>query len=307
MNITTRHTQQFKGLIQLTRWREHVTFVLPLTVMGALLAVDRAQSGLDWRLIAVIVANMLAVTYAFMLNDIEDAPDDALDPDRAKRNPVASGLLHRRVGYNACLATAIVTLTLYAMGGFWVLVIGGCTLLLSHLYSWKPVRLKAYPVTDIVSHSLMLSGLLLLAGYFTYHSAPGDVWLVAAGATFFSVYGQLYNQVRDYDMDKAAGLRNTAITLGKANTMRAIYAIIGLALSCFVLAVIRGVYPVWLAAPLLVSLAIAFFYRADSDPRGGVVENGGGRMQVKGLVVINTVIFVWLAVTLAVQMQIGLF
>src|SRR6185295_16270897 len=215
---------QIKGLIRLTRWKEYVPFVIPLTILGALLAARPNNILLDWRLIVVTGANILAVAYAFMINDIEDAPDDARDPDRAARNPITMGEIGLRFGYAACRAVAAVTLLLYALGGFWALVIGIATLLLSHLYSWRPVRLKAWPITDIVSHSLMLSGLLLLAGYFTYHSEPGIVWFVAAAVTLISVYGQLYNQLRDYDMDKAAGLYNTAIILGENNTRIAMYA-----------------------------------------------------------------------------------
>jgi 4-hydroxybenzoate polyprenyltransferase len=297
--------QQFKGIVQLTRWKETVPFVVPLSVAGALLAVNAAHSQVDWRLIAVMIANVLAVTYAFMINDIEDAPDDALDPERAQRNPITTGLLNRRLGYNACLVTAVVTLALYATGGWYVFIIGVITLLLSHLYSWKPVRLKAYPVTDVVSHSLMLSGLLMLAGYFIYHSAPGDVWLVAAGATMFSVYGQLYNQVRDYDMDVAAGLKNTTILLGKTNTMRAIYTTVIIAISCIVVAILRGVFPFWLLLALLVAFGVGSLVNPSSDPRGKVVEGGGSKMQSRGLVMFNSFVAIWFAVTLVQQLLIA--
>src|SRR5436190_10529816 len=204
---------QIKGLIRLTRWKEYVPFVIPLTILGALLAARPHNILLDWRLVVVTAANILAVAYAFMINDIEDAPDDARDPDRAARNPITMGEIGLRIGYNACRVVAAATLICYAFGGLSVFFIGVGTLLLSHLYSWRPVRLKAWPVTDVVSHSLMLSGLLLLAGYFTYHSEPGIVWFVAAAVTLISVYGQLYNQLRDYVMDKAAGIYTTAIIL----------------------------------------------------------------------------------------------
>ncbi|MBC8171555.1 MAG: UbiA prenyltransferase family protein, partial [Anaerolineae bacterium] len=214
----TNLSDQIKGLIQLTRWREHVTFVIPLTILGALLALQNSGGALDWRLIAVTLANILAVAYAFMINDIEDAPDDARDPARAIRNPIASGRIPMRMGYIACGLIALASFLLYLPGGTTVTLIGVATLVLSHLYSWRPVRLKAYPVTDVVSHSLMLSGLLMVAGYYTYHHDPGVVWLVVAAVTLFSVYGQLYNQLRDYAMDKAAGLHNTAIILGEPVT-----------------------------------------------------------------------------------------
>ncbi len=298
---TGSYSDSFFGLVQLTRWKEYIPFVVPLTIVGALLAARPNGTDLDWRLIAVTFANILAVAYAFMINDIEDAPDDARDPDRAARNPVTSGRVSIRMGYAACRLVALVTLVLYALGGWWVLVIGLGTLLLSHMYSWRPVRLKAWPVTDIVSHSLMLSGLLLLAGYFIYHDSPGIVWFVAAAVTLVSVYGQLYNQLRDYDMDVAAGLNNTAIVLGQANTRRVMYLSIGLALSCLLAAIIQGIFPIWLGLVVLIGLPVSMLFRSQTDMRGGKVIDSSGSMQIQGLVIFNLIISFWLVETLFVQ------
>lgn len=301
MTTRTPLREQIRGLVQLTRWKEYVPFVIPLTVVGALLAARPNGGLLDWRLVAVTAANILAVAYAFMINDIEDAPDDARDPARAARNPISSGKIGVRIGYAACRLVAAVTLALYALGGWWVLLIGITTVLLSHLYSWRPVRLKAYPVTDILSHSLMLSGLLLLAGYFTYDVAPGWVWAVAAAATLFSVYGQLYNQLRDLDMDKAAGLFNTAIVLGEHNTKRAMYLTIGMAAVCLLVAIVQGLFPVWLGAVLLLSIPVSMVFRPKTDMRGGQAVDMSGAIQIQSLIVLNLTITAWLAVTLAQQ------
>lgn len=299
---TKSFREQMNGLIRLTRWKEYVPFVIPLTVLGALLSAPPHNVSLDLRLIAVTMANILAVAYAFMINDIEDAPDDALDPDRAARNPVTSGEITIRTGYAACRVVAAVTLILYALGGWHVLAIGIATLLLSHMYSWRPVRLKAWPVTDILSHSLMLSGLLLLAGYFIYHNDPGLVWFVAAGATLVSVYGQLYNQLRDYDMDKAAGLFNTAIILGQRNTKVMMYLTISLAAICILISIVERVFPVELGLALLISIAISLFFRIDVDMRGSKAVDVSGTIQIRGLIVINLTIASWLIFVLAQQM-----
>ncbi len=292
---------QLRGLIRLTRWKEYVPFVVPLTVLGALLAARPNEAALDWRLVAITLANILAVAYAFMINDIEDAPDDARDPARAARNPVSMGEIGVQFGYNACRVVAVATLIMYALGGLHVFLIGVATLLLSHLYSWRRVRLKAWPVTDIVSHSLMLSGLLLLAGYFIYDSSPGLVWFVAAGTTLFSVYGQLYNQLRDYDTDKAAGLYNTAIMLGEANTRRAMYLAVGLAVACLLAAVFQGLFPLWLGLVLLVSAAISALYHPQTDMRGTAAIDASGTLQVQGLIAVNLTIVIWLAQVLVTQ------
>lgn len=292
---------QLNGLIRLTRWREFVPFVIPLTVMGALLAVERSHFPIDARLIAVTIANILAVAYAFMINDIEDAPDDARDPDRAARNPVTCGEISIRTGYAACRIVALLTLVLYALGGIEVFGIGVVTLLLSHLYSWRPVRLKAWPVTDIVSHSLMLSGLLLLAGYFIYHTEPGVVWLVTAGFTLVSVYGQLYNQLRDYDMDKAAGLYNTAIVLGEANTRRAIYLTIVLAVACLLAGIVHNAFPLWLGLVVLFGVVVSMFFKSKTDMRGTATVDASGTIQIQGLIVFNMTAGIWLVAALFQQ------
>lgn len=294
MNTHTPLQAQLHGLIRLTRWKEYVPFVIPLTVLGALLAARPQNSLLDWRLIVVTLANILAVAYAFMINDIEDAPDDARDPARAARNPISTGEIGVRIGYAACRVVAAITLILYALGGPWAFVIGVATLLLSHLYSWRPVRLKAWPVTDILSHSLMLSGLLLLAGYFTYHTEPGLVWFVAAGVTLVSVYGQLYNQLRDFEMDKAAGLFNTAIVLGEPRTRIVMYLTIALAGVCLLAAVIQGVFPLWLGVVLLISIPISIFVSPKTDMRGSEAVEVSGGLQIQGLVIANLTIAAWL-------------
>ncbi len=293
---------QIRGLIRLTRWKEYIPFVLPLTVLGSLLAAHPNNVSLDWRLIAVTIANILAVAYAFMINDIEDAPDDARDPDRAARNPISTGEIGSRFGYAACRLVALVTLIAYAVCGLHVFLIGGATLLLSHLYSWRPVRLKAYPVTDILSHSLMLSGLLLLAGYFVYDASPGIVWLIAIGASLISAYGQLYNQLRDYDMDKAAGLKNTAIMVGASNTRLLMYSAIALGVVCFLLAIFQGAFPTWLALPLALAIGAAAIYRPRTDMRGGEAVEISGSIQIQFIMAINIVILIWLAEQVASQL-----
>jgi 4-hydroxybenzoate polyprenyltransferase len=294
---------QIRGLIRLSRWKEYVPFVIPLTILGALLAARPNNILLDWRLIVVTAANIFAVAYAFMINDIEDAPDDARDPERAARNPITMGEIGIRFGYAACRAVAAITLLLYALGGFWALIIGIATLLLSHLYSWRPVRLKAWPITDIVSHSLMLSGLLLLAGYFTYHNQPGIVWFVAAAVTLISVYGQLYNQLRDYDMDKAAGLYNTAIILGESNTRIAMYAAVALAAVCFLAAIVQGVFPLWLGLVVLIAIPISSVFSPKTDMRGGKAVDVSGGLQIQSLMIANLTVVVWLVWVIVTQLQ----
>ena len=152
------------------------------------------------------------------INDVADAPDDALNPKKKLNNVISSGILSPREGNIASATTFALSLALFSLGGSWTLIWGGLMLVLCYMYSAYPFRLKARPITDVLSHILMLSGLLVMTGYFTYDSSPGMAWFVIAGATLFSAYGQFYNQVDDYEVDKEAGLKNTVVLLGKTGT-----------------------------------------------------------------------------------------
>lgn len=280
--------------ISLTRWREHVNFVIPLSLLGAILGSISAGRNLDFRFVAIVIANVLAVAYAFMINDIEDAPDDALDPKRARKNVIASGQLGHKSGYLACQLVAIASLVFYTTGGLIVLLLGAATLLLSHFYSARPTRLKAYPVTDIVSHVLMLSTLLLLAGFYTYSTRPGSVWWVVAAATFVSGYGQLYNQLRDFTIDKKAGLKNTSILIGKKRAQMLMYFALGVAIVCILGAIASGIFPLWLLIIILVILPVSKMWGKETDTRGSKVFESTGAYQNQATLIFNAIVIAWL-------------
>ncbi|GAB4441393.1 MAG: hypothetical protein Kow00120_09890 [Anaerolineae bacterium] len=272
-----------------------MTFVIPATLAGAALALTRAGGVLDLRVVAVVLANNLTVAYAFMVNDIEDAPDDARDPARAARNPITCGEVAPGVAWLSALAVAAVALLCYALSGPLAFAVGALGVALSHFYSWKPVRLKAWPVLDVISHALMLSALLVLAGYVTYHADPGPAWLVIAGAFFGSAYGQLYNQVRDYKMDKAAGLHNTAIVAGARAARVLMYTMLAGALICGALALLSGLVPLWLIVVGAVALPLTLLLlRPKGDMRGGAAADVSGKVQVQVNLFLTGMSILWL-------------
>ncbi len=268
--------------------------MVPATLAGALLALSRTDGRPDWRLIAVTLANNLVVAYAFMINDIEDAPDDARDPARAARNPVTCGEITPRQGWTASLAVAALTGLLYALCGERALWVGLLNLGTAHLYSWKPVRLKALPALDVISHALMLSALLVLAGYVTYDATPGPVWLAIGAAFLASAYGQLYNQLRDYDMDEAAGLHNTAVTVGARGTRWLMYGALGLAVVGGLVSLV-AFFPPWLIGVIVVSFPIVMLVlRPKTDMRGGEAVDVSGTIQIQTLAWMNLITLIWL-------------
>ena len=253
--------RQLGSILRLTRVQEYLCFVVITTLLGAAVG----HGSFSWPLILVVVANWFAVGFAFMINDVEDAPDDALDPAKVKRNPVSAGDLSARSGRAASFVGAIIAAALYALLGLWPFVIGATCLVISYLYSWRRVRLKTIPVADLVSHALMLAALQFLAGYFTFGHGPTWRWVFPL--TFLvaiSLYGQLFNELRDFEGDLKAGVRHTASLIGPriARILMMALLAIGVAAAIITLFVVRLI-PTWvliiaagLAAILLVRPAL---------------------------------------------------
>jgi 4-hydroxybenzoate polyprenyltransferase len=231
-----------KGLLQLTRYREYVLFVCLTTLMGAKLG----GGDFDLRLVIVLAANILVVGFAFMYNDVEDAPDDAMDEKKARRNPISAGMITPGVGRAACLVVAALLLGLYGLLGLMPFLLGGFCLALAFLYSWRVARLKSVPVADLISHSLSLAGLQFLCAYFVYDQGKPYSWLFFLFVVFFSVYGELNNELRDIVVDQKAGIRHTADLIGiKWTKVLMILSLIG-AGGVIVAFLAMQVIPVWL-------------------------------------------------------------
>lgn len=288
--------QQLDGLLRLTRWKEHFVFVIPLTVLGVLLAIRAHESlTLDWRIITVLLANLIGVTCGFMINDLEDAPDDALDPDRINKNPVSAGDVSPRLAYSVYWGLMLVSIGLYAITDIRLMFVSLPVFLASHLYSWRPVRLKSMPIIDVVSHSLLLGGYLTLAGYLAYNHHPETAWWIVAASAFGSVYGQFYNQLRDFETDKKAGLNTTSIVLGPERAKKVMYAAIGLAVICVILGIIGELFPYGLIFAILLGVAISAKVLQPSavDMRGTEAIDASGSVQVQFWLVVNFTVGIW--------------
>lgn len=280
-------------ILQLTRWRDHVPFVIPLTLIGALLAIYHSEAEPDSRLIIVVIGNVLAVSAAFIINDVVDAEDDALDPNKRLKNAISSGLTTQETGLRLFWGFTFAAMVLYMISGLWVTIWGAIGLSLAYLYSANPFRLKSRPVLDLLSHIFGAGGLPLMMGYFLYDNSPGVVWYVVASMSFMSLYGQFYNQMEDFDLDVAAGLRNTSIMIGKktATFMMRLSVVIGMI--CLIIAGVNGAFPRWIGTVVIVSIMAMLLFPWHRDMRGNVASVDA--VQVPALLTLNFTAFLWLA------------
>jgi len=183
-------------------------------------------------ILLAVLTSLFVHLYAFIVNDCEDAEDDAKDPKKAKRNPISAGFITYKTGIYILQLTSFPALIIaFLTSGLSGLVVIFSGILLGHLYSWKKVRFKSMPVIDILSHIFSLS-MFQVIYFLTLPGASitiGSICIILA-AGFFSAGGALYNQLRDFDVDTLSGLNNTASFLGKkhAKLLASLFYVFGL-------------------------------------------------------------------------------
>jgi 4-hydroxybenzoate polyprenyltransferase len=244
--------RRIDGTIRLSRYREFLWFVLITTLLG----VASSDGVFGVRMVTVLLANWLAVAFMFMINDVEDAPDDALCPHKAARNPIVSGMLSHRSGWWASVLVGLLAGFLYLLLGLGPAVWGWIGLILGYLYSWKKIRLKNFPVVDVLSHSMMLAGCQFLTALHTF--SPGGLywwWPFPFCMTVsISMYGELFNELRDFHKDREAGLTHTALLVGYRPTAVLMYILLGIGIVSAAITLIGiMIVPFWV---LMITLAL---------------------------------------------------
>lgn len=259
---------KFLGYLKLTRLNEYVSFVTVTTLLG----VAAAGGELSARWWIVLIANLLSVGFAFMINDVEDAPDDALSESKVNRNPVSSGELTPTEGRIASFIVAALSLTLYIVLGGRALLYGTISLVLGVLYSWHGVRLKQIAFLDLLSHCWLLAGLQTLTGFFTFtQQVNRDLFFPLAFILCVSLYGELFNELRDFKGDQAANLRHTAIALGEKRTHILMMVLLGIGiLSGLITFIFLDIIPTWVTVfmavlALILTLPVLFRLRQNQS------------------------------------------
>lgn len=248
--------------LNLSRWRDFLNFTLPVTLLGYAMGIRLSGTKVSLpNLLLITAANVTAIAFAFIINELEDAEDDGKKIDV-------------RLATWLSVFTFAVSLLLYSLLGKETFVIGLSVLILSFLYSWKKVRLKAYPVVDVVSHCLMLGGLLFLSSFYVQGKVLGPAVLLFSAITLTSAYGQFYNQVRDFEADKRARLRNTSILIGKKYASILMYSCIGGMIILVLYSFYTGLLPIWfIPSGAIILFLTLLLYKAnikERDRKSGV-------------------------------------
>jgi 4-hydroxybenzoate polyprenyltransferase len=210
--LETSLKKTIKGLAKLTRFSEYVYYVIVTSLLG----IAAAKGSFSWQLLLVLLANWMAVGFAFMVNDIEDAPDDAFSINKVNSNPISSGLIAPKTARIATLLIGLLAAVLFAVLGVWPFIFGMISLTLGFLFSVKYVQLKSVAFFDIIVHSLLLSGLPFLCGYFSFTTRLNRVWFWPfVFVIAIHIYLHLQRDVNDLRSESKTKRGRTVLHLGE--------------------------------------------------------------------------------------------
>jgi len=289
--MMTRRT--LVALLHLTRYQQNLLFTFVLTVLG----VVTAGAPINAVAALVFVANWCAIAFAFMVNSIADADDDRSTPEKYRANPVSMQTLSATAAGCAAGMVAAISLVLFASLGARATCAGVGCILLGVFYSWRRVRLKSIPFIDVLSHALMLGVLPYWAAMWACAPRARPAWWLSLLIAGTSAYGQLYNQVRDVDDDRRAGLRTSAMLLGVPHTWRLLVLLLCAIAAGVSYALAAGLAPPWWRMPASIAgaITIVYLWRQRQQPSRVLAD----RFHWIILVLVAASALMWWATTLA--------
>lgn len=158
----------------------------------------------------------LANVFIYGVNDLFDV---STDKDNPKKDEKEHRLVREKVRdlKSILYVTVIISLFLLIFQNNWLeRAVFSTFLFLSYFYSATPLRFKSKPVLDFSSNMLYI-----MPGMFAYvlvSSRFPPTLLVLAG--FFHISAMhLFSAIPDIDYDKKAGIKTTAVILGKKSSL----------------------------------------------------------------------------------------
>ena len=209
----------------------------------------------------------LGAWFAFALNDRFDAPYDAHEPEKARRNVFTRGV--NRPLDLILLVSGIALAVLYLSFGVRGAVLGITGLAAAWAYSGRPLRLKTRPGFELFTHAAFVETFPYLAAVLLASAPllPLDLlaWAILA---LTSLSAQLEQQARDYSVDSKFE-RNFTTVVGLETNHRLLSAASLLLLFSGITGALTGIIPpvLWPGMALTVPMIVHRLMRPPGTPR----------------------------------------
>jgi decaprenyl-phosphate phosphoribosyltransferase len=170
-------------------WFKNV-FMIPGVIVALYVQPDLFDFSVIGKLILALLATGFVASSNYVINEVLDAPFDALHPVK-KNRPIPCGLVNIKVAYGEWIFLAILGLSLATLLGIQFFSAALALWVMGCIYNIPPLRSKDKPYVDVLSESINNPLRLLLGWYATGILVFPPISLVLAywmvGAFFMAV------------------------------------------------------------------------------------------------------------------------
>ena len=239
-------------------------FVLPGVIVAVFIDGTLLQASLALDLLIALLATGFIASSNYIINEILDAPKDALHPVK-KHRPVPSGQVNIKVGYALWIVFLLIGLVFASYFGSNFFLVALSLWVMGCIYNIPPVRSKDKPYIDVLSEAVNNPIRLLLGWYATGITLLPPVSLVIAywmiGAYFMAAkrFGE-YRMIGDKQV--AGDYRNSFKFYNEERLIGSlIYYLAGFGLF-FGIFLIRYKMELILSIPLIAGFTAWYFHLA---------------------------------------------
>ena len=187
-----------------------------------------------WKFITYFLVILFFNFFIFLFNDLKDANYDFHDLKKRKRN-IFLDKKFKKFGFYITVLSSFFIFLIGAYGGYVLLFFGSLLFLLAYNYS-SGIRAKNKPFLDLLAHGLW-PVLIFITG-FIYLKIPlsfKELWFISFSFCL-SVIGELFQELRDYNVDLKTNEKTSVVTFGKRfsrNMIKVLFFIVNLSFFVF--------------------------------------------------------------------------
>jgi chlorophyll synthase len=218
--------------IRLVRPVAWVVFLLPFSVGFGIGATKDTNL---FHIIFSLIAFVSWMSFSFILNSLSDKDVDKFHDGRVKdmnlsNQPFVTGEISEKIALYIALILVIISLFFAWLVNYLFFTLFIIANVIGYIYSMPPTRFKTKPIADIQCNALA-AGVALIAGFSISGTNMNLLFII--GCFIVASVFYILTVVTDYDFDKKAGLKTSAVFFGPRKILMAMYPLTFVILAIF--------------------------------------------------------------------------
>ncbi len=208
--------------VRLVRPVAWIVFLLPFMVGFGIGATKNTN---PFHIIFSLIAFVSWMSFSFIVNSLADKEVDKFHDGRSKdmnlsKQPFVTGEISEKTALVIAMILVIISLFFAWLVNFFFFTLFIIANIIGYIYSMPPTRFKTKPITDILCNAYA-AGIALIAGL-SIGGANMNLLFILGSFIAASIF-YIPTVATDYDFDKKAGLKTSAVFFGIKRTLRAMY------------------------------------------------------------------------------------